>query len=102
MAICESCGQETMLAAGCTLRVFTEFAAGPVERIAFGDERTHGAHWGEQVKLTGARCRDCGSTPGHLHHPGCCVEECPACGGQVLSCDCDKGYCGYDFDDDDE
>ena len=34
------------------------------------------------------RCGDCGSTPGHLHHPGCDMERCPRCGGQLLGCEC--------------
>lgn len=33
-------------------------------------------------------CRDCATEPGDLHVPGCCVERCPACGGQAISCDC--------------
>jgi hypothetical protein len=23
-----------------------------------------------------------------VHHPGCCVERCPACLGQALGCEC--------------
>lgn len=34
------------------------------------------------------RCHDCGVTPGHPHHAGCDMEECPACGGQYFVCDC--------------
>jgi hypothetical protein len=35
-----------------------------------------------------ARCHDCGATPGGLHHLECCVQQCPACLAQLMSCQC--------------
>ena len=34
------------------------------------------------------RCHDCNIKRGGLHHPGCDMERCPKCGGQIISCDC--------------
>ena len=46
-------------------------------------QRTDQAH---QVP-EGRPCHDCGAPAGGLHHPGCDMEACPICGGQLLSCD---------------
>lgn len=34
------------------------------------------------------KCHDCGITEGQYHLPGCDMERCPFCGGQLISCDC--------------
>jgi hypothetical protein len=52
-----------------------------LSRIPYGNERNP---WDTNVP-----CHDCGALPGELHVPGCDVEECPGCGEQALSCDCD-------------
>jgi len=34
------------------------------------------------------RCHDCGVINGEFHVPGCDMEQCRRCRGQLLSCEC--------------
>lgn len=50
-------------------------------RVAFGRE--------ESERYTGHEpCRDCACNVGQLHVAGCCMERCPVCEGQAISCRC--------------
>lgn len=90
MAICRSCGQEMVGGRGClTSKLFSpdgkEFS-----RITFGQEiNIHEPY-------DPGRCNDCSVAMGEYHHPGCDLETCPKCGGQLISCGCFDGipYCG--------
>ena len=42
--------------------------------------------------MTQKICHDCGCKEGELHQPGCDMERCPFCGGQLISCGCDDDY----------
>jgi hypothetical protein len=55
---------------------------GSVPRVRYGDEQDD---WGANEHA----CHDCRVIKGEFHVPGCDGEECPVCGGQLLSCDCE-------------
>jgi len=56
------------------------------ERIAYGGE----TRWqqGGDSSYALIPCHDCAAVKGQLHVPGCDVESCPRCGGQMISCGC--------------
>lgn len=37
-----------------------------------------------------SECRDCGVAIAEHHLGGCGIEQCPRCGGQYVSCECDS------------
>lgn len=39
-------------------------------------------------EMQAERCPDCHANPGQLHEWDCDVEQCPSCGGQLISCSC--------------
>jgi hypothetical protein len=79
MAICHWCAQEMSVASSCTVAAF-HLDGRPFEMVAFGADTNGGAF--------GQRCGDCGVVLGGLHHPGCDVQRCPSCRGQMATCGC--------------
>ncbi len=61
-----------------------------VGRIRYGSEADN---WGSDTHP----CGDCRVLKGQFHVPSCDIEQCPVCGGQAISCDCD-----YEEADEDE
>lgn len=85
MAKCECCKREMLTADGCA-----------VEKIHIGGKIYPRIKCGAPNDLmqvpNGRRCFDCGAKTGFFHHWNCDAERCPACGEQLLSCDCEDVY----------
>ena len=81
MAVCTTCAGE-----------MTEHISCLSTPIAIGGRLFDPIRWGEEVEsrrwTIDFPCRDCGTPPGGVHHPGCCVERCPGCLGQAFWCPC--------------
>jgi hypothetical protein len=78
MTKCKYCEQEMLEADGCDNSLKIEFPGGILKNpIPYEDEE-------------GLRCHDCNAKPGFYHHPGCDMEICPICKGQLITCDCSK------------
>ena len=82
MSRCEFCGKEMLRAKSCVGTKY-QIDGKLYNRIRFGEEGDMSAGYVNES----SRCGDCGCRYGGLHHPGCDLETCPACGGQFLSCD---------------
>lgn len=73
MAVCKFCKLEMLGAVSCIVDT-VEFPDGEILPSV--------PHTGKKL------CHDCGVDTGYWHHPGCDMEKCPRCGGQLISCGC--------------
>lgn len=89
MAVCHWCAREMTTASSCTVDAL-HIGGRPVEMIAHGSEPGGGA-----LRL---RCHDCGVARGGHHHPGCDMQRCPLCRGQMTTCGCRFDEDGPDDD----
>ena len=76
-AICDYCNQDMSIADDC-----------PENRTIVYPDMTKLPASTEHFDEPSGRCHDCNIKHGNYHHPGCDVERCPRCGGQLISCSC--------------
>ena len=72
-AICKQCDQDMTDSDCCT-----------IEPLIYPD----GAEFAPVLHSGALNCRDCNASHGFAHHVHCCVERCPRCEGQLISCAC--------------
>ena len=85
MAICEFCKQEMTTADSC-IEVPVRIVGAELKQTPYGEE-TKGPDGTSYIDYS-PRCHDCGVAPGGFHHPGCDVERCPRCDGQLIGNHC--------------
>ena len=85
-AICELCGRDMLESKGCAISKI-HIAGKVFKRIPVGGQGDF-----LEGSLADARCHDCGALMGHYHHWGCDCERGPACGLQLIGCDCEDVY----------
>lgn len=86
MAVCRWCERE-MTASSCSVEAMHQDGI-RIPMVPWGQERPR---WSSSHE----RCGDCGVAPGGFHHPGCDVQHCAVCGGQMLSCGCEFDEDGF-------
>ena len=90
MAVCTWCSGEMMNGVSCT-----------VEALHLYGIRMSLAPYRPSPGDLARTCGDCGVQPGGFHHPGCDLQRCPRCAGQLISCGCRFDEDLFDDDDDD-
>jgi hypothetical protein len=81
VAVCGYCKSE-----------MTDMVSCRPDALMLGDAIFEPIRWGNETARRAPSidfcCRDCGTPPRGVHHPGCCVEQCPACGELAVACPC--------------
>jgi len=82
MAVCPLCRGEMTAGISCN-----------GDALCIGGKIYEPLPWGGERRLLRPpgnlpACPDCGTPAGGIHHHGCDQEECPACRGQAIGCDC--------------
>jgi hypothetical protein len=86
MAKCPLCDRDMSLPTtkSCVQPKGIEYADGTeADALPYGPDPDY-----PDLNETNDFCRDCNVAYGGTHHMHCCIETCPRCDGQLLSCDC--------------
>ena len=76
MAKCKYCFEEMEEVVGCAWNQAVEFPDGKlIPSVPYAHDEYE-------------NCHDCNAKRGYMHHPGCDMERCPRCGGQLIGCGC--------------
>lgn len=85
MAECFECHQDMSVARSCTEAALF-LVNGWFQRITYGSQHDDIPKY-FPARLPN-RCGDCATLIGGYHHPGCDMERCPRCLGQLIACGC--------------
>ena len=80
---CKACKRTKQSDEGCTTRP-KKIKGIEYLPIPYGKESA----WEMYHMTPEPNCRDCGTPLGKYHHLKCCVEQCPVCGRQWITCKC--------------
>ena len=94
MAICNQCKKEMGMVDTCDANKFKKFKDGT--KYLSSNVFVFGIANNPSEKNINRRCVDCGIKYGGFHHAYCQYEQCPRCGGQLISCGCIPGYLSRD------
>ena len=83
MAKCKWCQREMLETDSCD-----KIPVAIVGRDSYMDPIPYAGEDHQNCDCTDRRCHDCNVAVGGSHHPGCDMERCPNCGGQLISCGC--------------